>query len=118
MDPHGHEVYGNLIIFWDVDVDEFAPDNDPTNWDSTGKMLSLGRNHANYDPSGVADAIKNNPDAVTLSYFEHGNCIWQVAGEPKPLGTEVDWHWDGVNLAGAWVPDENLLAEATNLTRR
>ncbi len=61
------------------------PDGDAPNpledWDEMGTILSLNRRHGNFDPAGIEEAIGSNPDAVPLSYFEHGLCRWSVAGE-------------------------------------
>ena len=71
-----------------------------------GTILSLNRRHRNFDPAGVEDAIENHPDAVPLSYFEHGLCLWTVAGElppgPAVLGIRV-------SFAGVWLPDAEML---------
>ena len=37
--------------------------------------------------------------AFFLGYFEHGNCLWFLSGE-RPFGTEGDFRWDGVDVAG------------------
>ena len=37
-----------------------------------GTILSLNRRHHNFDPDGIEEAISHNPDAVPLSYYEHG----------------------------------------------
>ena len=74
-----------------------------------GTILSLNRRHRNYDPAGVEDAIERNPDAVPLSYYEHGFCLWAVAGELPP---QARCPWDSVTLAGVWLPDADTLASA------
>ena len=51
--------------------DQDAP-NPLTDWSEMGTILSLNRRHVNFDPAGVEAAIESNPDAVPLSYFEHG----------------------------------------------
>jgi hypothetical protein len=98
------------------------PDADAANpledWCETGTILSLNHRHVNFDPAGVEEAIAGNPDAVKLSYFEHGLCLWAVAGE-LPAGARCPW--DSVDLAGVWLPDAETLASAKNyggLTRR
>ena len=59
-------------------------------WSEMGTILSLNRRHGNFDPAGVEEAIGSNPDAVPLSYFEHGLCRWSVAGE-LPAGAAARW---------------------------
>lgn len=95
---------GDKIIFVTIGHDEAC--EDPTDCDGMGKMYSFSRRHGNHmDYEEGKALIESNPDAVALSYFEHGNCIWSVAGDRAP-GTEGDWKWDGVDLAGVWVPDK------------
>ena len=65
-----------IAIYHDAD----AP-NPLEEWDEMGTILSLNRRHVNFDPDGIDAAIESNPDAVPLSYFEHGLCLWSVAGE-------------------------------------
>jgi hypothetical protein len=89
------------------------PDGETPNpledWSEMGTVLSLNRRHINFDPEGVADAIGNNPDAVPLSYFEHGRCLWCVSGELPALAR---CPWDSAGLAGVWLPDVATLASA------
>lgn len=98
------------------------PDGDAPNpledWSEMGTILSLNRRHANFDPAGVEEAIESNADAVPLSYFEHGQCVWSVAGE---LPAVCRCPWDSVGFAGVWLPDAETLASARNyggFTRR
>jgi hypothetical protein len=87
-------------------------------WCEMGTILSLNRRHANFDPEGVEQAIDHNPDAVPLSYFEHGRCLWSVAGE---LPATARCPWDSVGFAGVWLPNAETLASARNyggFTRR
>lgn len=91
------------------------PDGDTSNplddWSEMGRILSLNRRHVNFDPGGVEAAIENDADAVPLSYFEHGQCRWSVAGE-LPAGCRCPW--DSVPFAGVWLPDADTLASARN----
>ena len=89
------------------------PDGDAPNpledWSEMGQILSLNRRHVNFDGAGVEAAIEDNPDAVPLSYFEHGLCLWSVAGE-LPAGCRCPF--DSVALAGVWLPDAATLESA------
>jgi hypothetical protein len=89
------------------------PDGDAPNpleeWDEMGTILSLNRRHRNFDSAGVEEAIEHNPDAVPLSYFDHGRCQWAVAGELPP-GARCPW--DSVAVAGVWLPDAGTLESA------
>ena len=61
------------------------PDGDSSNpleeCSEMGTILSLNRRHVNFDPRGVEEALEGNADSVPLSYYEHGLCLWSVAGE-------------------------------------
>jgi hypothetical protein len=89
------------------------PDGDSPNpledWGEMGSILSLNRRHGNFDPAGVEAAIASNPDAVPLSYFEHGLCRWSVADE---LPASCRCPFDSVAFAGVWLPDPETLASA------
>jgi hypothetical protein len=89
------------------------PDGDTPNpledWDEMGTLLSLNRRHGNYDPEHIDLAIASNPDAVPLSYVEHGLCRWSVAGE---LPATCHCPFDSVPFAGIWLPDAATLASA------
>ena len=100
VEQNGHTY--RIRIYPDPDVPNPLED-----WDEMGTILSLNRRHRNFDPAGVESAIENNPDAVPLSYFEHGRCLWSVAGELPP---SARCPWDSVAFAGVWLPDEQTLA--------
>ena len=89
------------------------PDGDSPNplddWSEIGRIISLNRKHRNFDPDGVQYAIEHDPDAVPLSYYEHGRCLWSVAGE---LPVTAQCPWDSVAFAGIWLPDAETLASA------
>jgi hypothetical protein len=91
-----------------VYADENAS-NPLEDWPEMGTILSLNRGHANFAPESVAEAMESNPDAVALSYFEHGRCLWCVAGE---LPASARCPWDSVGLAGVWLPDADTLGSA------
>ncbi len=91
-------------------ADPDAP-NPLKDWCEMGTILSLNRRHANFDPSGVEEALSYDPDAVPLSYFEHGLCLWAVAGE---LPSECRCRFDSVSFAGVWLPDAETLRSARN----
>lgn len=92
-----------IAIFHDADATNPLDD-----WDEMGSILSLNRRHVNFDPSGIEAAIAD-PDAVPLSYFEHGLCRWSVAGELPP-GSRCPF--DSVAFAGLWLPDATTLESA------
>ena len=48
---------------------------------------------------------------MPLSYFEHGLCLWSVAGE---LPAACRCPWDSVGFAGIWLPDAETLESARN----
>jgi hypothetical protein len=78
-------------------------------WSEMGHILSLNSRHRNFDPAGVEEALAGNPDAVPLSYYEHGASLWAVTGELPP-GAQCPW--DSVALAGVWLPDTETLKSA------
>ena len=88
-----------------------APPNPLDDWGDMGSILSLNHRHVNLDPAGIEAAIADNPDAVPLSYFEHGLCRWSVADE-MPAGCRCPF--DSVPFAGLWLPDATTLASARN----
>ena len=90
-----------------VYADAHAP-NPLEDWDEMGGILSLNRRHVNFDPDGVEEAI-NDPDAVPLSYYEHGRRLWSVAGESPAAARRP---WDSVGFAGLWLPDARTLESA------
>ena len=94
-----------ITVYHDTD----AP-NPLEDWDEMGTILSLNRRHVNFDPAGI-DAAIDDPDAVPLSYFEHGQCLWSVAGELPP-GARCPF--DSVSFAGLWLPDAQTLESARN----
>lgn len=103
---HEHE---NFIVFITLYQDEAAV-NPLEDSDCMGKILSSNRRHVNFDPEAW-EKLKESPDAVVLSYFEHGRSFWMPHNAPKhQFGG--DWNWDGVDNAGVWVPDQPLLDAA------
>lgn len=47
-------------------------------------------------------------DCVPLSYWQHSNCAWGVAGS---LSHYQYFRWDGTEFAGVWEPDEVCINE-------
>jgi hypothetical protein len=80
-------------------------------WSEMGTILSLSSRHANFDPAAVQVAVMTNRDAVLLSYFEHGRCLWAVGGE---LPAAARCPFDSVTFAGVWLPDDETIASAKN----
>jgi len=103
-----------LIVFYGIDADP-CPSNPCTDQDGFGHIYSFCSRHCNFkDPRILSeDFFKDNPHCIPLSYFEHGECLWGVAGT---LSNTPDFRWDGVEIAGYWEPDKCLLDEVTELT--
>ena len=101
----GGQTY-RIAIYHDAD----APNPLEDGYDM-GTILSLNRRHGNFDPGGIEAATESNPDAVPLSYFEHGLCRWSVMGE---LPAACRCRWDSVGFAGLWLPDAATLESARN----
>lgn len=96
-----HAVEDDKIVFLATGHD-CAADN-PLDDGCWGEIVSLSRRHATHDAARFASNCKD-PDCVILGYFEHGECLWHVSG-CTPSGTEGDYRWDGVSVAGLWIPD-------------
>lgn len=78
--------------------------------DGMGHIHSLSNRHTNHiDADEAREKLESNPFVVPLSYFEHGQCQWGVAGT---MSSMPDFQWDGVSFAGIWEPDECALDEA------
>jgi len=103
----GNEAYtiiGKHILFVSVDYDHDVG-NPCEEMDGVGTIRSLGRRHINrIDAVEALELLKEDPDVIPLSYFEHGNCLWMVQELPAPAG--VEFQWDGVRFAGVWIPDD------------
>jgi hypothetical protein len=97
-------ILGDRIVFVTIAHDE-SPMHPLEDCDGMGIIYSLSNRHSNYNRAGVEQAIRHNPDAIPLSYFEHGNCIWDVQGS---MERTPDFQWDGVSFAGVWIPDAAL----------
>ncbi|HEY5259904.1 MAG TPA: hypothetical protein VIJ46_04580, partial [Rhabdochlamydiaceae bacterium] len=111
--------HAGKAVFVEIKQDENAS-NPLEDWDGSGKMYSRNRNHSIFDVARVEDAIENNPDAVPLSCFEHGTCLWGIASELKKT-PGVEFQWDGVEFAGVWIPDKTcieLLAKLEGQARK
>lgn len=105
-------VDGGLIAFIDVE-----PDPDPENpIGARGeRIVSLNRNHSNFDPDAFERLRKDN-DCVVLGAYVHGGILWYVSQDGPPPG--ADCPWDGVRIAGLWVPgDSKCLLEAVSKTK-
>lgn len=115
----------HLVLTVEPDVDLECPND---NGDGQWRLYSFGTRHSNYkDPEELGISPERGADgtpkvtnpglrtklrvglAFWLGYFEHGNCLW-FRRNKRPAGTEGDFRWDGVDLAGILVwehpPDE------------
>ena len=97
-------VVGDKIWFVTIEYDD-SPENPSNEWDGFGKFHSLSTRHYNFNED-CPQILKDDEDAVPLSYYEHGNCMWFTADGPTPCG--VEFQWDGVSLAGVWEPDDHV----------
>lgn len=95
-------VVGDLIVFYEMSQD-YCPANPLEDWDGNGNIISLNRNHRNFDPDGFHEAVKNNPSALVLSYFEHGGSVWSLQGEGPQC------RFDTAQVAGVWIPDKDVM---------
>lgn len=99
------EIVDGHIIFKKIVPDEDAG-NPLTESDGMGMIYSFNNRHVNHKHP---NEIKDDPDRVLLSYFEHGLCKWGVAGTMVNM---PDFRWDGIGAAGVWYPDDVLRAQA------
>jgi hypothetical protein len=111
-------VIGKHIVFAKIEPDGDA--SNPTDDDGFGTFYSHSTRHINFKhPDETSEILESDPDAVALSYFEHGNSLWMVAELPARPG--VEFQWDGVRFAGIWVPDQCIRESYSGqdgLTRR
>lgn len=99
-----HYVIGDHILFIHVDYDQDAA-NPLEDCDGMGHIRSLSHRHINsIEADEAAEILVRDPDAVALSYFEHGQSLWFVMGQNPP---GVEFQWDGVRYAGIWIPDKS-----------
>lgn len=105
-----HEIVNGHIIFKKIVGDE-CPSNPLEDCDAMGSIFSFSNRHVNSIDKERTDQLlhEHGKDAVFLSYFEHGNCLWGVKGS---MGSMPDFQWDGVGTAGLWIPDKYLIEEA------
>jgi len=111
------------IMFWHDDCADSPCEED--GW----TVYSFGRRHSNYKdpydlgfgPNGEVEdenllAKMQSGLAFTLSYFEHGNCIWSLRDELPP---GANCRWDSVGLAGllVWEGEEDDLGPKTREDR-
>lgn len=101
-------INGKLIAFCSIHYDS-CPEN-PLDMDCEGQIYSLSKRHNNFNPEIIEENIKN-PDCIALSYFKHGNSLWFVRNQSSEHSIP-DMRWDGVSLAGLWIPDNETLKEA------
>jgi hypothetical protein len=94
-------IMDGTIYFLAIEDDSDA--ENPTNDDGFGQFWSHSTRHINFKhPDETTEILNSDPDAVPLSYYEHGLCCWNVAGEAN----YPDAQWDSVQFAGIWVPDD------------
>jgi len=103
-------VFGDKIVFVKISYDQDAEGIFEDGM-SNGQIYSFSSRHVNfigYNKEEEIEDLLQNHEAVPLSYFEHGNSLWMVAGDPAPAG--VEFRWDGRRFAGLWVPDDDVFA--------
>lgn len=106
-------VVGSRVVFVTLAHDRDCQ-NPLDDCDGMGSIQSLNRRHVNHiSAEEFANVMAENKDAVALSYFEHGQCLWGVQGT---MGGIPDFQWDGVGVAGVWTPDASLNESAVGMT--
>lgn len=91
----------------EIHYDEDAP-NPLEDYDSEGKIYSFSTRHRYHINPDEVTGLENSKYAVPLSYFEHGQCLWDVQHGGR-ISNCPDMRRDGVSYAGVWVPDQGCL---------
>jgi hypothetical protein len=108
-------ILGDRIVFMRMEHD---PDSEsPFDWGTLGTLYTFKRNHLHFNVHEASAALESDRDAVPLSYYEHGNCLWDVAGGAR-IRCAPDAEWDQVGLAGVWVPDDDTRGAAPAHSKR
>lgn len=103
-EPVIQETKDKIIVGYLVQ-DEDCP-NPCEEIDGMGQIRSFSHRHINnIGVSEATDLLESDPDVVPLSYFEHGQCLWDVQGGER-IGRCPDMRWDGTRFAGVWIPDD------------
>ena len=105
--------YGKNVVKFDgfkvlvfIERDELAESPMDTD-EGFGTFYSFNTRHTNFlHPDKAKEIARENPNARFLSYFEHGQCRWMPCNSDKRM-YGGDWQWDGVDVAGLWVPSEH-----------
>src|SRR5580658_6464069 len=106
VDETAVTIIGDTIIFFTIEHDQDCP-NPCTDCDGMGHVRSLSNRHINNIKYEEAKALlEEDQDVVALSYFEHGNSLWMVAGSDRERTPGIEFVWDGVRFAGVWIPDD------------
>jgi hypothetical protein len=113
-------IIGSKIIFVTIEYDSDC--NNPCDDDGMGSIRSLSNRHINnIDYDEAKQLLEDDPDVIPLSYYEHGNSIWMVAGSARENTPGIEFQWDGTRFAGVWIPDDCCRESYTKqdgLTRR
>jgi hypothetical protein len=94
---------GRYAVRVTVKPDEFGDHENPLEEapDHYGVIKTFKSSSSTFDAEGARRAIERDKDAVVVSHYEHGGVLWFVRGQGH---TPPDMQWDGVWVAGAWIP--------------
>jgi hypothetical protein len=97
-----------IMLAVEIFHDEADCPNDNYGW----KLYSFSPRHASFKGLDsfsyrVQDKIDKG-EAHWLSFYQHGDCWWGLAGGKAPAG--VEFTWDGVRIAGVLVWEEDEAA--------
>lgn len=93
---------GRMVIGYLMHDDDCS--NPLEDCDAMGSIHSFGRHHKR--TKGPDEFNSNIPYHIPLSYFEHGQCRWGVAGS---MSSMPDFQWDGTLFAGFWEADKECI---------
>jgi hypothetical protein len=80
-------------------------DNPLESSDAMGKIHSFNTRHRNFKHPDDCKSLIGDPMNVPLAYYEHGQCMWMIAGGTEWANTP-DKQWDGRAFAGIWEADD------------
>src|SRR4051812_44156696 len=98
-----HKVFDNGAVVIGYRTSDEDTEN-PLDNDAMGKIHSFNTRHSNFKHPDECKHLMGDPMNVPLSYYEHGLCLWDIAGGSR-YESCPDKQWDGRGFAGIWEAD-------------